>query len=320
MSSDTSKNAIIKRGVLYLAIATFVFSSMEVAIKATNGCFNPIQLNLLRFFIGGCILLPFAHRQLKHKQHRLTGYDWRVFLAMGLACVVVSMSLYTISLLFIPSYQDAILFSCNTFFGILLSSLFLKEHLSGLGKTGLGIAFLGMLIIIDPLHFTGSFKGVVLVLASAFTFAIYSVFCKALTKNHPIGGLVVTCFGFFCGCAELLVLVGFSHIEVVAHMLTSHHLSVLANIPILGGITAQTIYYLAYISICVTGLGFASYFKAIELLGVTTSTIVFFIKPVLAPIFAFFILGEVISQQHMVGLAIIMVGSSILFTSNLIRK
>lgn len=320
MSLQTKKTSPLKFGILCLVIATLMFSSMEVAIKATNGSFNPIQLNLLRFFVGGCILLPFACRQLHKNHYKLTFYDWQVFLAMGLACVVISMSLYTISLLFIPSYQDAILFSCNTFFGIVLSVLFLREDLSGLGKVGLLIAFLGMLIIINPLHFTGHFKGVILALLSAFIFAVYSVFCKALTRGRPTGGLVITCFAFFCGCAELLILISLSHVQGVSHFLIQHHLDILAQIPIFSGINQQTIFYLAYISICVTGIGFATYFKAIELLGVTTSTIVFFIKPVISPIFAFIVLGEIISHQSMIGLTVIVLGSFILFTSNIIKK
>ena len=49
--------------------------------------------------------------------------------------------------------------------------------------------------------------------------------------------------------------------------------------------------------ICIvnTGLGFACYFKAMEETSAQETSLVFFLKPVLAPVFAFFILGEVIS-------------------------
>lgn len=307
-------------GLICIVVATFMFSSMEVAIKLTSGSFNPIQLNLLRFFAGGIILLPFARRKLQHTQHHLDRRDLRDFALMGLACTVVSMSLYTVSLLYIPAYQDAILFSCNTFFGILLSHVFLRESLSPFGMTGLFIALAGMMIIINPLHFTGSALGVILVLAAAFTFAVYSVFSKFLTSGRPTGGLVITCGTFFLGCAELLIWIAISHVPAVSSLLTRHGLEVLADIPVWTGINSSTLLLLAYIAVCVTGIGFATYFTAIEMLGVSTTTLVFFIKPVVSPIFAFFVLGEVISTSNIIGLAVIALGSTILFFSNMMRR
>ena len=38
-----------------ILIATFLFSTMEIAIKCTDGVFNPIQLNFISFLIGGNI-------------------------------------------------------------------------------------------------------------------------------------------------------------------------------------------------------------------------------------------------------------------------
>ena len=38
----------MKRGYLYIAVTTLLFSSMEVALKLISGQFNPIQLNFSR--------------------------------------------------------------------------------------------------------------------------------------------------------------------------------------------------------------------------------------------------------------------------------
>ena len=55
----------MKRGYLYIAVTTLLFSSMEVALKLISGQFNPIQLNFSRFIVGGLVLIPFAVRELK---------------------------------------------------------------------------------------------------------------------------------------------------------------------------------------------------------------------------------------------------------------
>ena len=56
---------ILKKGYLYIVIATLFFSSMEIALKSVSGQFNSVQMNLTRFLIGGLVLIPFALRTLK---------------------------------------------------------------------------------------------------------------------------------------------------------------------------------------------------------------------------------------------------------------
>lgn len=60
----------------------------------------------------------------------------------------------------------------------------------------------------------------------------------------------------------------------------------------------QNLPVLLYIAIGVTGLGFAGYFLAIDTLGVTMTSLVFFIKPALSPVFAYVFLNEVISRRQ----------------------
>jgi hypothetical protein len=42
----------MKRGYLFIALATLFFSTMEIALKEVAGQFNPVQLNLTRFLMG----------------------------------------------------------------------------------------------------------------------------------------------------------------------------------------------------------------------------------------------------------------------------
>lgn len=292
---------------------------MEVVIKSTPS-FHPIQLNVLRFYIGGVFLLPFAHTQLKHQDYRLTFKDYRDFAFLGVSCVVIAMSLYTISLLFISAHQDAILFSCNTFFGLMLSAIFLHDKVTGFGKLGLAIAFSGMMIIVNPFHIEGKPIGVILVLLSAFTFGIYSVFSKYLTGGKPTSGVVVTCYAFLFGATVLLALIALTHLSSVANTLDAHGLSTLARIPVWSGINLQDLPGFFYIAVFVTGIGFAAYFKAIELLGVSMTTLVFFIKPVISPFFAYVGLHEIITTANIFGVFIIFIGSMMLFVSKLWQR
>ena len=63
--------AVMKRGYLFIALATLFFSTMEIALKEVAGLFNPVQLNLTRFLIGGHVLIPFASRMLRRRGVRI---------------------------------------------------------------------------------------------------------------------------------------------------------------------------------------------------------------------------------------------------------
>ena len=47
-------------GYLYIVLCASIFSFVEVALKATSGMFHPMQITVLRFLIGGAVLLPVA--------------------------------------------------------------------------------------------------------------------------------------------------------------------------------------------------------------------------------------------------------------------
>ena len=84
----------MKKGYLFIAITTVLFSSMEIALKFISGAFNPIQLTFSRFFIGGIVLLPFAYEALKKKGLRIRWHDVGAFALCGLVGIALSMSLY----------------------------------------------------------------------------------------------------------------------------------------------------------------------------------------------------------------------------------
>ena len=41
------------KGYIYIAFATVLFSTMEIGLKYTSKGFNPMQLTMIRFLIGG---------------------------------------------------------------------------------------------------------------------------------------------------------------------------------------------------------------------------------------------------------------------------
>ncbi|KRK99959.1 DMT family permease [Secundilactobacillus odoratitofui DSM 19909 = JCM 15043] len=299
--------------------STLMFSSMEIALKSAGQAFNPIQLNLIRFFIGGLVLLPIALRtNAKQKQH-IHLRDWALFALTGFICVIVSMTLYQLAIVYDEASTVAVLFSCNPVFALLFSYLILHERLGRANLIAVIISILGLLVIVNPSHLTHPL-GLVLAITSALTFGLYSIVSRYGSVSHHFSGIVMTAYTFLAGSAELLVLVLVTHIPVVANAMGQvSFLAAFKQIPVLQNVSMTYFWLLFFIGVMVTGGGFAFYFLAMERSDVSTASLVFFIKPGLAPILAAVILSEKITTATIVGIVIILIGSVITFMGNRVK-
>ena len=307
---------IMKKGCLFIIVATILFSSMEISIKLSGSMFNPVQINFLRFFIGGIILLPIAISRLKKENIFLIKRDISFFALTGFLCIIISMTFFQLAIVYTKASIVAILFSCNPVILLIFTAIFLKEKLSTSIIISIFVSLLGIVFIINPFSLSNPL-GIILALMSAISFAAYSVVCRYGTKKYFYDGIVLTGFTFIIGSLELLGLILISHIKGVSRFLISINLNEFANIPVLKGINTGSLPMLLYLGIGVTGIGFCCYFLAMEEVGVSLSSLIFFIKPALAPIFALIILNEVIHLNTIVGILIILVGSVITFMANL---
>ena len=209
----------MKRGYLYIAVTTLLFSSMEVALKLISGQFNPIQLNFSRFVVGGLVLIPFAVRELKKRGLKLDGKALGSFALLGLMGIAVSMSLYQLSVTRIQASVVGVLFSSNPVFVTLFAFLLLHETISKNQIAGLVLDVAGIVLIIQPWHLRLDALGVVYVLLATLLFALYGVCGKRQCARF--GGIVVTCFGFLFGAAEMIALAGLTHIPALSAGLTA---------------------------------------------------------------------------------------------------
>jgi len=300
-------------GYIFIALTTLLFSSMEVALKLIAGRFDPLQLTLLRFAVGGLFLLPFALRGMRSRKVRLTGGDIGFFAIMGFVCVILSMTLYQMAIGLVEASIVAILFSCNPVFVIPLAALILKEKVRRLTILSLVLSIAGMLAIANPFHLDGNAVGVALTVLSAAVFALYTVLGKTRSR---IGGLATTSLSFILGSLELLVLVIVSRIPVVAAFMGRAGLAAFAFIPLFKGLDLSTLPVFLYVGFGVTGLGYAFYFLAIEKTSTATAAVVFYIKPALAPVLALLFLGESITPNTLLGMALVIAGSAFAFAGN----
>jgi len=296
-------------GYVYILLATVFFSSMEVALKTVAYDFHPMQLNCTRFLIGGLLLVPFGIRALRKRGLSLDLAAWKGFAGLGFLGLVVSMMFYQVSILFVPASVVSVLFSCNPVLVLAFAFLILRTDIRPQHIIALVLEVIGALVIIDPLHTSLDLFGVALVLISAATFALYAVLGKKLCARYT--GLAVTSFSCVAASVEMLLLIGLSHMGPIANTLHAVGLPLFADIPLFHGYTSDNFLTVLYICIFVTGGGYACYFMGMERTSPMQGSLVFFFKPVLAPLLAMAVLGESIAWNMWIGIGLILIASFI---------
>ena len=296
-------------GYFYIVLTAFIFSTMEVALKAVTGVFQTLQITALRFLLASFFLIPFALRALKKRGKSLTLRDLPYFLLNGLLCVVLGMVCYQLAILYSPASVVAVLFSCNALFTTLFAALFLKEPLKWYHYAALALELLAVGFIINPFHTVLDAKGVTLALISAVLFSLYSV--AGRKKSAEYGGIVISCGSLLCGALLLIALILLGRLPALAAPLQKAGLGLFAGVPLFEGIPASAWPALLYVGIGVSGCGYVCHMLAVEKTSAREAALVYFLKPVLAPLIALILLHEEIPANMWIGIVLFVAGSAV---------
>ena len=182
------------------------------------------------------------------------------------------------------------MFSINPLFSVIFAYFIIGERITKNKAVFIAVGLVGVFFIMRPweLQSGNSFIGLGLTLTATLMFALYLVMGKVASDKTGI--FVQTSISFLCGAFILFIIV------------------IATGKPVFYGVI-DNIAVVLYVSVFVSGIGYYTYFEAIRNSDVATGSIVFFIKPVIAPIFAVLVLKEKILWNTYVGIAFILVAS-----------
>lgn len=299
------------RAWIFIVFATLFFSTMEIALKSISGNFSALQVNLTRFLMGGLALLPFALRDLRKGKGlgmASPGLKDLVQLALlGFLGIVLSMGFFQLAVELAPASVIAVIFCSNTVFVLGFAHVFLKSPIEKSQIAAIVLALIGIACILWPHMEDLSARAMLFSVLAPATFALYAVLSTPLCHRHS--SVVVTCSTFLLGALELGIIVALASIPAIAELARAAGLGFVADVSLLSGYTPGSLLGMLYVSIGVSGMGYACYFMAAEAASPFAATLVFFFKPVLAPILAFLVLGEHIPLSMRLGIALILAGS-----------
>ena len=296
-----------RSGYIFIVLCAVIFSTMEVMLKTVHGVFAPMQITCLRFLVGGVLLIPFAMRSIRKKNAVLTRKDLGFFACAGFLCVVIAMSLYQMSVTYTRASIVAVIFSCNPIFVTMLAHFLLHEEIHKNHVIALILELTAALIIIDPIHAWLDPTGALLAILSAAMFSFYSVFGKKRTPRF--GGIAVTCLSFLFGATELVALLLFGRTAAGASLYGALGLKIFIDVPLFENIPLSALPALLYICCINSAAGFVCHMMAMEKTSAQEASLIFFLKPIIAPIFALIFLKEEIPLNMIVGIVCFLAGS-----------
>jgi len=286
----------MKKVVFYIGMTALLFSTMEVALKIGGASLDSLQLTFLRFFIGGLVLAPFAIREYREKfaakGERIGLKDIGWLGLVGIMCIPVSMLCFQLGIDRCNAATASAIICMNPIFTMLLAHLFTTEKMDRAKWITLGLGIAAGVFLMRPwdVQAGNTTAGLVIMFISAITFGAYTVMGKKTLVR--VGIYTQTSLSFIIGSLVLLVII------------------FTMGRPVLDGV-AENWLTVVYCGVIVTGLGYWCYFMAIKLSDASTGALAFYIKPMIAPIFAIAILHETIMWNTVVGIVLMVAGSAI---------
>ncbi|OAA31581.1 hypothetical protein AT15_05770 [Kosmotoga arenicorallina S304] len=264
---------------LYLGITLFFFSSMEVISKPLMGSVDPFFLTFLRFFIGGLFLLSFVRKRLSLK-------DILLLTLVGSLNSIISMTALQLSVKHGVASTAATLVATNPIFVSLLVFI-AGERLTKKKFVATVIGLCGIVVFAYGRIVGDTFLGIFFGLLASLSFALYSLVMKRFIIKF--GALVSTAYSSFFSSLLYGILL------IITGKFTSPELSAVNWLVIL------------YLGVGVTGVAYLTFFRAMELIGASAASRIFYLKPIVSTFFAVAFLSEQLGVIKIIGTAIVII-------------
>jgi drug/metabolite transporter (DMT)-like permease len=280
-------------GHFFLGIVVLTWGANFGIVKSAYSYLPPLLFGALRFTVMGILLLVatlWREREIRIQKEDLGKVIMVGALGLGLYQVLWSLGLNLTS----PS-NSALILSIQPLLGVLYVDLVKKEPVGRQQYWGMLLALVGVvLVILKPtakLHFSlETLPGDLLTLMAGFCAAIFfSVWSKPLLKIYSPLRLMSYC-----------MIIG-SLVLWIAALLSAQ--------PVLWGqVWRETWWSMGYAVLFSGMLGHVFWYEGLGRIGITKSMVYLYFIPIWAVLFNYFMMGETIFLQQILGGILILLG------------
>lgn len=185
-----------------LILVSFVWAGSFIVVDIATQEMDPIDLGFLRFLVATPLMILIV--LLRKKPLAIPRKELPSLVILGLTGVTLLYLFQFIGIDYTNASAASVLINTNVIFIALLSGVFLHEALTKKRVAGIALSFIGVFIIMfsdiskQELTFTNLFFiGCILILLSAFCWALYSFVGKRLLQIYD--GVAITTYAFVLG-------------------------------------------------------------------------------------------------------------------------
>lgn len=275
-------------GSMVLSMICWAFSF--IWIKQAFVSFTPLTILVLRLIISAglmmLILKPLGQLVVIHKK------DLKWFMLLAFFEPFLYFMGESFGLELVSSTVGAVIVSTIPIFAPITDKLFFKSRISRANIAGIFISFTGVLLLIfkDDFTLVAPLKGILLVFLAVFAAMGYSVVLRKIPARYNTVSIIT--FQNAIGLIYFLPLF------------------IAFDLPTLGQrpITLQAIYAVLSLAVVGSSLAFIFFTYGMRKIGITKANVFVNMIPVFTAIIAWWVLGEILSFQMMIGIAVVISG------------
>lgn len=275
------------KGAFLVLFSAFGFGLMPVfALYAYDAGINVSTLLFLRFSLAGLVFL--AYVIYKYGPVRLKARDFANLFFLGGICYTLQSTFYLTAVRYISPSLTALLLYTYPIIVMAVSGWLDRERPTRTTLVSAAVSFFGVLLILGTSYGAINATGILFALSASVVYSVYIIYGNRVIKSTP--PLVTSTFVSVFAATGIFILSKFS-----------------GGISFSFGATAWlSVLGLAFFSTIVAILCF---FRGMELLGPTRSSILSMMEPVFTVIFSLLILKDVLTAAQFAGGAAVLAGA-----------
>jgi drug/metabolite transporter (DMT)-like permease len=279
------------KAILLALLVTFLWSTSFILIKWGLAEIPPLTYAGLRYSLAFLCLLPFAfNRKNKAVVKTLTKKDWLKLALYGLLFIAFTQGTMFMGLQLLPAVTVSLWLNFTPLIVAIMAIFFLREYPTILQWGGAILFIVGILIYFFPISISESQGfGLIVMTVGVLANSSSSVLGRDINRSGKFNPLVVTVISMGFGSIILLVT------GIIVQGLPP--------------ISTQNLLYLLWLAVINTALAFVIWNYTLRTLTAMESSIINGTMLIQIAILAWIFLGEGITMQEIIGMAVAVVGA-----------
>lgn len=280
------------KGFLSVMIPVIAWGISFVSTEYLLDYLGAMTIGAIRFVFATIILygvMKFTKTPLKiDKKDRL------LFVLAGGIGISIYFFFENTGIKYISASPSALIIAAIPMFTLLFEMIIFKRVVKWVDMLAILASIIGVVLIVD-IKFSEFFKaeesfGYLMMLGAVLSWVIYSMASRPLFNKYSY--LTIVFYQFLYSLPFFMVVVPFEH----------------NNWNLLG---TEGIIHLVFLSVFASTLGFYYYAKAMDLLGVTESSVFINFLPIVTIIFSYFYMGQMASTKQLIGGVFVMLSVTV---------